>query len=535
MRLLRVQNNGDVSLTRNYVKNIPKYAILSHTWGEEEEEVTLKDLLEGSGRAKAGYKKIVYCAKQASKDGLEYFWVDTCCIDKANNTELSEAINSMYNWYRNAAVCYVYLSDVSHFQNLDSSRWFTRGWTLQELLAPKHMEFFGKNWVRIDTRLNLIPTISRVTGIPRRLLMLDITGGYSVAQVLSWAAGRETTREEDMAYCLLGLLGVNMPLIYGEGPRAFERLQQEFIKTSTDHSIFAWTAETKSEGHLGERGAFGCSPMEFRSCTDLNVSESNSTDFSMTNRGLRIDLPLISAEDGTFLAVLDCCGEDNCRRAIYLKEVPQRPGVYRRVRCAEELCRIGPDQIIPPPKTLFIESAMERSITLGDRLFTGQQYVLLVEFTTTLTHGFHVEQHHILDAGSQWNLENSHNGSLILTVDSSGQYAGLQFTNKDLDQNFIVALGIHNYKGWLDITNAGAGEDFASVIEEYYHFRTAHDNRNHQCRCLAPWRFSSTVTRRLSHRMYVVASIGPGVNERSYLVDIQVKVDECGEKLAEKS
>jgi hypothetical protein len=156
MRLLELNTCSEFSLTKNLIKNIPPYAILSHTWGDDYEEVNFEDLTKGSGKTKAGYRKILFCGEQAARDGLQYFWVDTCCIDKSNNTELSEAINSMFRWYRNATRCYVYLSDVSKNdydqagQSLQpwqlafqESRWFTRGWTLQELLAPLSVEFFS--------------------------------------------------------------------------------------------------------------------------------------------------------------------------------------------------------------------------------------------------------------------------------------------------------------------------------------------------------------------------------------------------------
>jgi hypothetical protein len=116
MRLLRVERDsaGQLSLTKDFIgDNIPKYAILSHTWGADVEEVIFQDLMNRTGENKSGYKKIDFCRDQAERDGLRYFWVDTCCIDKANSTELAEAINSMFRWYRNAAKCYVYLSDVS--------------------------------------------------------------------------------------------------------------------------------------------------------------------------------------------------------------------------------------------------------------------------------------------------------------------------------------------------------------------------------------------------------------------------------------
>ena len=315
MRLLELKYNGEFSLTKDLIHKIPPYAILSHTWGADNEEVTYKNLAEGTGKEKIGYRKIQLCGKQATRDRLQYFWVDTCCIDKTNSTELSEAINSMFKWYQDAVICYVYLSDVQNHRDLDGSRWFRRGWTFQELLAPKYMAFFDYKWEKLDTRSNLSPAISRITGIPRRILLLDVSGEYSVAQIMSWAAGRETTREEDMAYCLLGILGVNMPLIYGEGKRAFERLQEEFMRTSTDHSLFSW------RGTGAERGPFARSPIEFQHCKDFTIGKEHSLDFVMTNRGLRITLPLISAEDGHFAAVLDCHGPDGCRLAIYLKEV----------------------------------------------------------------------------------------------------------------------------------------------------------------------------------------------------------------------
>ena len=159
MHLLEYNNDGEFSLTKDFGDDIPRYAILSHTWGADTEEVTFRDLMDGTGKSKAGYDKIRFCGEQARRDGLQYFWVDTCCIDKSNNNELSEAINSMFRWYRNAAKCYVYLSDVLRpaFDMNDKSnqlpwesafrksRWFTRGWTLQELIAPASVEFFSKD------------------------------------------------------------------------------------------------------------------------------------------------------------------------------------------------------------------------------------------------------------------------------------------------------------------------------------------------------------------------------------------------------
>jgi hypothetical protein len=156
MRLLKLEENGEISLMKDITYPTTPYAILSHTWGEDNEEINFEDLKDGSGKLKDGYRKLHFCGEQAARDGLQYFWVDTCCIDKSNSTELSEAINSMFRWYCNAARCYVYLTDVLTIDQSDpypeqweesfrNSRWFTRGWTLQELIAPPSVEFFCPN------------------------------------------------------------------------------------------------------------------------------------------------------------------------------------------------------------------------------------------------------------------------------------------------------------------------------------------------------------------------------------------------------
>lgn len=248
MHLLRYDNVGEFSLTQDLLGNdVPKYAILSHTWGSDAEEVSFSDLVNGTGKGKSGYDKIKFCGEQARRDGLQFFWVDTCCIDKSNNTELSEAINSMFRWYCNAARCYVYLADVSRplvdvngkLENWQweaafrKSRWFTRGWTLQELIAPASVGFFSKEGEWLGDKQSLGRWISEITGIPSRALKRDHLYSFTVAERLLWQQHRQTKRDEDKAYSLLGLCGVHMPLIYGEGRKnAFKRLHEEIQKTS---------------------------------------------------------------------------------------------------------------------------------------------------------------------------------------------------------------------------------------------------------------------------------------------------------------
>jgi hypothetical protein len=241
MRFLVQDSKGGFSLTKDLVKDIPAYAILSHTWGDDDQEVTYEDLTENSGKSKAGYQKIRFCGEQAVRDGLRYFWVDTCCIDKSNAVELQRSINSMFKWYKNAVKCYVYLSDVSipednvdNNSSLDlesvfrTARWFTRGWTLQELLAPSSVEFFSTNYKRIGDKSSLERLIHEITGIPIEALQgYDLTK-FSIDERVSWVAKRETKHEEDVVYSLFGFFGIYLPLLYGEGrDNAFRRLREE--------------------------------------------------------------------------------------------------------------------------------------------------------------------------------------------------------------------------------------------------------------------------------------------------------------------
>lgn len=239
MRLLECSGDS-FELTEHSTGQVPEYAILSHTWGSEAEEVSFQDLVNGTGKKKTGYEKIKFCAEQARRDGLRHFWVDTCCINKLNKAELSNAINSMFCWYQNAARCYVYLSDISdtHGSGLEwksafrGSKWFTRGWTLQELLAPTSVEFFTKEGRRLGDKVSLEQQIHEVTGISIPALKGNALTRFSVEERFQWAKTRETTKEEDWSYSLLGIFGISMALVYGEGKtQAIHRLQEEIKST----------------------------------------------------------------------------------------------------------------------------------------------------------------------------------------------------------------------------------------------------------------------------------------------------------------
>ncbi|KAH8649188.1 heterokaryon incompatibility protein-domain-containing protein [Xylariales sp. PMI_506] len=229
--------------------HIPPYAILSHTWGADQEEITFQEVRDGfDTKFGTGRSKFDGCCAQARKDGLSYVWIDTCCIDKSSAVELSEAINSMFRWYKESTVCYVYLSDVSsggespQLQvSFRGSRWFTRGWTLQELIAPRTVQFYDAEWNPLGTKQQLSTELVAITGIPRIFLLNNADmQDASVAQRMSWAANRVTKRKEDMAYCLLGIFNISMTMIYGEGDRAFVRLQEEILRHIPDDTILAW-------------------------------------------------------------------------------------------------------------------------------------------------------------------------------------------------------------------------------------------------------------------------------------------------------
>ncbi|GAP89462.1 putative het domain-containing protein [Rosellinia necatrix] len=355
MRLLNVDSKElheipDSTLTKT------KYAILSHRW-EERGEITFRDLGNlDDPQLRTSYEKIDGCCRQAKADGLAWVWIDTCCINKDSSAELSEAINSMFRWYEDAEVCYVYLSDVPSGEipwlpdsSFRKSLWFTRGWTLQELLAPRYKVFYDKNWSLIGAvhnsdyeihcveqlevghhpqkslqrnswrylpnpsmpTVDLTDAIHETTGIDRQVITNN-RKLYTVhaAEKMDWASCRKTTRPEDIAYCLLGIFGVNMPPLYGEGGRAFLRLQKEIIHNTYDHSIFSWglggyQLDNRDCPHWdflarhpdAFRG-FSRTINTFRtggalkSESDISVFQTKRH-YSLTNLGLQIELPLI--------------------------------------------------------------------------------------------------------------------------------------------------------------------------------------------------------------------------------------------------
>ncbi|KAK5701876.1 hypothetical protein LTR97_004694 [Elasticomyces elasticus] len=247
-----------------------QYSILSHCWSQDPKnlEVTHQAYLSKTyDENGAGYQKIRRCCELSRERGFEYTWIDTCCVDKTSSAELSETINSMFAWYRDSAECFVFMDDLAvnalpDIEEVDaegrwtqglglvvirdvyaftSNRWFARGWTLQELLAPEKVRFFGYQTKNLGSKRDLAALVAYATGIHVTVITgLESIFGTSLAKRMSWASARQTTRREDIAYSLLGIFEVNMPLLYGEGDKAFMRLQKAIIRQSDDQSIFAW-------------------------------------------------------------------------------------------------------------------------------------------------------------------------------------------------------------------------------------------------------------------------------------------------------
>ncbi|KFA47382.1 hypothetical protein S40293_07609 [Stachybotrys chartarum IBT 40293] len=321
MRLIHVHTLKLKEFYGEFGVEIPEYAILSHTW--EDEEYLFHDILQGN-RTKKGFHKVQKFCTQAAADGYNWGWVDTCCIDKTASAELSEAINSMYTWYQKSAMCYAYLADVKSdaaFEQVlvdmamdrrpgtsatsSRCRWFTRGWTLQELIAPVKIEFYGDNWKQLGSKDKHVYRLAAATGIDKTVLEgATPLSSISAAIRMSWASTRNTTRKEDQAYSLLGIFEVNMPLLYGEGHKAFLRLQEHIYRATEDHTIFMYgdvrpfdpdsPLPSTPRSPLAIRGPRDfATPCQFQSIMMENSGNARFlTDPISAEVGLRIDLPM---------------------------------------------------------------------------------------------------------------------------------------------------------------------------------------------------------------------------------------------------
>ena len=535
---MRLLTTSTIELEWFLTENLPDYSILSHTWGDD--EVSFQDMVnpcEGLDET-AGYKKIQACCAQAASEGLEYVWVDTCCIDKTSSAELSEAINSMYLWYQRAEVCYAYLADVPGCEDdcdfersgFSQSRWFTRGWTLQELLAPSSLVFLDETWVEIGTKASLQELVSEITGIDSQIL-LDYDGSYiTVAQKMYWASKRETTRVEDRAYSLMGLFGVNMPLLYGEGENAFRRLQLEILKVSTDHSLFAW------KGDGTERGLLARSPIEFADCNGICEMNDNwpKPPYSMTNRGLRINLHLkwIPPDCGYYdkprecggqgqliiLAILDCQRQDRQKDdytmlAIRLKELGES-GVF---------VRIEPNKI-ENLERFWIIRAHEQQVFFSDEYFSGfntvfdarnleRSYIFSVNRLVSGANQVYTPTRFF---GNKWHASEQ---DVQLELNQIENMGATLFQKESKGDGFLVILGIGKNRPWCDIVPDVRDETLMEAINPYIDSTGTESKQNRKVLHL------DRVNESLSGGEYVLVAIRRGRigEELQHIVHITIK------------
>lgn len=337
--------------------NRPNYAILSHRW--QHGEVTFDDMLKPGRQQLSGWTKIQLCCQQALVDGLEHVWVDTCCIDKSSSAELSEAINSMFTWYSGADRCYAYLSDVTDtYTKFDinsenwmptlpdkmateiiGSLWFTRAWTLQELIAPPHLTFYNAFFRELCTKVEIAKQIEETHKVPCDVLLnRNRLWTIPVAVKLSWAAHRKATRTEDIAYSLFGIFNVNLPLLYGEGKKAFTRLQEEIIRQTHDHSIFVWSSTNELQFKASQTTMalplLANSPRDFEACQHV-FTRSDDDDirpYALTNIGLEIELRIFPYDLDVYAALLHCWNRNGQQYAFLITKNSRRGSRWSRAR-----------------------------------------------------------------------------------------------------------------------------------------------------------------------------------------------------------
>jgi hypothetical protein len=482
----------------SYMGAVPPYAVLSHTWTDE--ELTFQEMLVQTQvtKRKKGYAKVKRCASICQQENIQHVWIDTICIDKASSAELSEAINSMWKWYGNAIVCYAYLEDIpalfesgrgrwsKRIGDLDQSRWFKRGWTLQETIAPKKMVFFSQGWDVIGTKASLIQELAYITRIDPGVLRSGNTSTASIAQRMSWAANRETTRIEDVAYCLLGIFDVNMPLLYGEGVKAFQRLQEEIIKNSSDLSIFGWQdAREFDPSRFYYRSLLARSPDEFVSCRHLSASPDfeTSNPYTVTNQGLSLRLTLLAVPHNPELESLGVpkgslfVADIGCRDRGWL----ETEGIFliRLSMKGDQYARVRPQGRAPFPSSHRAKS-QNFDIRPGTQIFVRQQLSIPNDHSSRALSGFLLEDIDLETECAQWTYDIDSStlppsfstiGSLIKLVDRSKStvapltisfYADM-ITSDSPGGSFLLLLGYNPLDDetpgiWWEVAPAPSGE-----------------------------------------------------------------------------
>jgi hypothetical protein len=345
--------------------------------------------------------------------------------------------------------------DQNGLVNFMSSRWFTRGWTLQELIAPANVVFYTREWKKLGTKRELTGPISAATGIHGDILLGRNLTEVSIANRMSWASRRVTTRPEDMAYCLLGIFGINMPLLYGEDQKAFIRLQEEIIKVSDDHSIFVWKSVPLISDDF--HGLLALSPHVFRDIGSILPYRDggNSKPFAMSNKGLQIELPLLKVGDmdDEYLGVLNCrSADEGSSLAINLRCIWGDEGRFARVKSKDPVTlpiwevakavrtAIRVDDRKPPRR--FVRQWKVSPLSIVFRTLPAEETLRLVDF---YPHDFWSKKHRTFVLPAVFNpssgLGNDRFG-LLFEGQSGARFAvlGGGYDNYGLDNKWVNIL-----------------------------------------------------------------------------------------------
>ncbi|KAL1941954.1 hypothetical protein VTO73DRAFT_6484 [Trametes versicolor] len=399
MRLLDISQFPKLKFCEVTDLNKARYAVLSHVWNKEKDEggfipePTFQEVAEvvlqhyGVLPEEPKFDKLRSFCQVAHTHGYKLAWADMCCIDKTSSAEVSEAIASMFYWYRTADVCYAYLKDVpSSVQPLVSpeivllsSEWFRRGWTLQELIAPRSLIFLSSDWRAFGTKSSLANYIMSITHIPTAVLIHEQSvHSVSVAQRMSWAAGRHTLRPEDQAYCLMGLFGIQIPVMYGEGTYAFIRLQEEILKRIPDPTLLAWGLPCNDCTDLGLTMRSDSNSPHSPVCVTLE--ESASIHVQAPQSPIQVDRFLFAASPDDFARAGRGREGLSIRRAEHLPSQPLGPFPFQSVPC-HMLHMRAPLIPLYPIATSPVERASKPPVAhlalLGCETHTGKALALL--------------------------------------------------------------------------------------------------------------------------------------------------------------
>ncbi|KAG8823151.1 hypothetical protein FRC17_009392 [Serendipita sp. 399] len=391
-----------------YIEDIKKelrYSILSHRWSDREvlfhHFQMLHEQSVGSQDLPETTEKIEILRKYASSDSpsepdlhklinfldvsthkqCSYAWVDTVCINKESSTELEESIRSMYAWYRDSHICIVHLSETSRHSDLGRDPWFTRGWTLQELLAPRRVAFYSKDWEQItrsdctkravkganqveeESEKFMWSEVARITGIEIEDLHNFKPGLYDIRKRMTWASSRKTTRIEDMAYCLVGIFDVDLSVAYGEKEKAFYRLQVEILQNCDDMSLFDWQGQASIHSSMLAVSP-ACFARHLGLHTDNSLRVSGDSICAQTNVGIRMPLVVHQLDrqslqrswglpDAAIAFSILGVSSNPRYRVIMILGMGDRPGQYVRLALVEK--EMDLDSREQAPEVVFIK------------------------------------------------------------------------------------------------------------------------------------------------------------------------------------